>query len=135
MEKELTGKLFWYLFTQGLLAWVQISFPLLTLKLGQRGDSVSGKDRDPSAEYLRGSEAPSIRTGPTKAMGAWQGLEGLYRAEGLGVGYSHHSLVRALGAGGVAGDDVVSLDPSHLEVEAALVRHGRGSWGDSTSSA
>lgn len=41
MEKELTWKLCWYLFTQGLLAWVQISFPLFTLKLGQRQDGVS----------------------------------------------------------------------------------------------
>lgn len=42
MEKELTWKLCWYLFTQALLAWAQISFPLLTLKLGQRKDGVSG---------------------------------------------------------------------------------------------
>lgn len=41
MEKELTGKLCWCFFTQALLAWVQISFPLLTLKLGQREDVVS----------------------------------------------------------------------------------------------
>lgn len=42
MEKELTWKLCWYLFTQALLASVQISFPLLTLKLGHREDGVSG---------------------------------------------------------------------------------------------
>lgn len=41
MEKELTWKLCWYLLTQALLAWVQISFPLLTLKLGQRKDGLT----------------------------------------------------------------------------------------------
>lgn len=51
------------------------------------------------------------------------------RCRPRGRGYSHHRLVRALGAGGIAGDDVVPLDSSHLEVEAALVGHGRGSWG------
>lgn len=35
MEKELTGKLCWYLFTQALPAWAQISLPLFTLKLGR----------------------------------------------------------------------------------------------------
>lgn len=57
------------------------------------------------------------------------------RCHPRGRGYSHHRLVWALRAGGVAGDDVVPLDSSRLEVEAALVGHGRGSWGDSESSA
>lgn len=42
MEKELTWKLCWYLLTHALLAWVQISFPFLTLKLGHREAGVSG---------------------------------------------------------------------------------------------
>lgn len=54
MEKELTWKLCWYLLTHGLLAWVQISFPFLTLKLGHREAGVSG---DPNTEPLRGTGA------------------------------------------------------------------------------
>lgn len=57
------------------------------------------------------------------------------RCRPRGRGYSHHRLVWALGAGGVAGDDVVPLDSSRLEAEAALAGHGRGSWRDSESSA
>lgn len=43
--------------------------------------------------------------------------------------------MRALGAGGIAGDDVVHFDSSGMEVEAALVRHSWGSWGENESSA
>lgn len=40
-----------------------------------------------------------------------------------------HSSVWALGAGGVAGSNVVHFDPFGMEVEAALVRHSWGSLG------
>lgn len=116
MEKELTWKLCWYLLTHGLLAWVQISFPFLTLKLRHREAGISA---DPSAEFLRGS---GVGVGPKAGQGVRQDA-------GVDLGYSHHSLVRALGAGGVTGHHVVPPDPSRLEVEAALVRHGWSSWG------
>lgn len=86
MEKELTWKLCWYLLTHGLLAWVQISFPFLTLKLGHRGAGVSG---DPNNELPRGSggqDGPSrARQGGGRGQGwlwgthitAWCGHSGL----------------------------------------------------------
>lgn len=52
-----------------------------------------------------------------------------------GQGYSHHSSVWALRAGGIAGDNVVHFDLSGMKVEAALVRHSWGSWGENESSA
>lgn len=73
MEKELTWKLCWYLLTHGLVAWVQISFPFLTLKLGHREPGLRG---DPSTELLRaqglrgsGLEAPRQGKGCGRSQG------------------------------------------------------------------
>lgn len=119
MEKELTWKLCWYLLTHGLLAWVQISFPFLTLKLGTEK---LGSVGTPTLSFwgFRGT-GDGDWTHQSKAGGV-AGSRGDF-------GYSHHSLVRALGAGGVTGHHVVPPDPSGLEVEAALVWHGWSSWG------